>query len=73
MAQMGTDRRFDLAEAYRNGLQTPHIILLTTPEFDRFIVVEGRVRITGLVLAEVHRQRPIPAFVGVSADSDWMP
>lgn len=73
LAQMGTDWCFDLAEAYRNGLQTPDIILLTTPEFDRFTVVEGHARITGLVLSGVHRQRPIPAFVGVSPASDWMP
>lgn len=74
LAKMGTDWCVELAEAYRNGLHTPDIILLTTPEFDRFTVVEGHVRVTGLVLSGVHRQQAVPAFLGASASADdWMP
>jgi hypothetical protein len=74
LAEMGTDWCRELAEAYRNGLRTPDIILLTTPEFDRFTVVEGHVRITGLILSGLHRKQAIPAFLGVSERaSEWMP
>jgi hypothetical protein len=74
LARMGTEWCHELAESYRGGLQTPDVIVLTTPTLDPITVVEGHVRITGIVLSGVYLQRAVPAFVGISARAgEWMP
>lgn len=74
LAAMGTDWCVDLAAEYRAGLVTPEIIVLGTPDLASLVVVEGHVRITGIVLSGVHLDRPPAAFIGTSPDAqEWMP
>jgi len=74
LAEMGTDWCFELAEEYRRGLETPELIVLATPDLESLVVVEGHVRITGIVLSGVYRSRFPKAFIGTSAHaSEWMP
>ena len=52
---------------------TPDIIVLGTPDFASLVVVEGHVRITGMVLSGVYRRRLVSAFIGTSDHAvEWM-
>lgn len=74
LVAMGTRWCSDLAEEYRAGLVTPEIIVLGTPDLSSLVVVEGHVRVTGIVLSGVYRRRWPTAFVGTSVHAtEWMP
>lgn len=63
----------EMSAQLKNGMSLPKIILVTTPDRNRFVVLEGHARATAYVASGLYRRKKIPALLGISLQMTTWP
>jgi hypothetical protein len=72
LSELGTDWCFQLAARLATAQAVDDLIVMSTPELDRFVLLEGHARITAIFVGGLQRRLTVRAYLGLSpAIAQW--